>query len=184
MAHTLHTIMNGYPGVGGYGGGPFAVNSPRRVVEQGVNLPNAIGADLKRLACSGIKEFELLGLNGVLTITDNAQLIPNSDVSSDGFCIVNFKDASGQFKTFEIDFNRGAITVARKPKKDLKTQKTSVTSFLGHDEMMPLLEELVREAKVYTPKLPEGTQVSDELNAMRSQLLAVLKNPTFLRSGM
>lgn len=179
MAHSLHHIMSGHPGVASYTGSPFSVNSPRRAVEEGVNLPDSIGASLEDLIRSGIREFEIFGLNGVLTVTENAQLIPDLNASSDGFCILNFKDALGQFKTFEVDLNRGAITVARKPKKDPKTLKTFVTSFLGHSDMMPLLEALVREAKIHIPKLPEETQVSDELSAMRSKFLAVLKIPLF-----
>lgn len=179
MAQTLSGIMNGHSGMSSGGGSPFFVNSPQNAPDRVVDLPNALGTDLESLVRSGIKEFELFGLNGVLTITNNAQLIPNPGASSDGFCIVNFKDALGQFRTFEIDLNRGVITVARKPKKDLRTQKMFITSFLGHTDMMPLLEDLIRDAKIQIPKSPQETEVSDELRAMRSKFLAVLKIPLF-----
>ncbi|MCX6733850.1 MAG: hypothetical protein NTX63_03470 [Candidatus Peregrinibacteria bacterium] len=179
MAQTLSGIMNGHSGMSSGGGSPFFVNSPKNAPDREVELSNTLSADLEEIISSGITRFELYGQSGTLSITNNTQLIPNPDGASDGFCIVNFRDTLGQFKTFEIDLSRGAITVARKPKKDPRTQKMFITSFLGHTDMMPLFESLIRDAKVQIPKPPKETEVTDELRAMRGKFLAVLKIPLF-----
>jgi len=180
MAQSLHSVMNQHSGSpGSYGGSPFYLSPRQNVSDSGVELPHTIVADLEKVLDSGIAHFELFLRPGTLTVTNNARLIPDSNSLPDGFCILNFKDASGQFQTFEINLNRGVITVARKPNRNPKTHQVSLTSFLGHSDMMPLLESLLRDANLQIPKPPKETEVSDELQAMRSKFLAVLKIPLF-----
>ncbi len=181
MSLSLPDDAHQYKGIAGYGYNLFPFHSKQRAVEHGIYPPHTIGTGLKDIIGSGIKVFgseikmfQIPVCNGALTITQNAQLIPNSDSSSNNFCILNFKDASGQLQTFEIDLKNNTITVARQQKKDPKTMKTVVTTFLGHSDMMPLLEKLVREAKTHMATLSQETQVSDEQCAIHASVEGVL----------
>lgn len=180
MAETsLSKIMNAGPAdaLRGYGSSR-TIGSLNRTSEKVIGLPKDLISGLHDLIQNGIVSIDIANPRGTLHVTPDIRLIPVSDSLSRGFCIVHFVYSGGS-RTFEIDLNNNAMTVARRPADPRSSNRSSYSNCLEHETTIPFLANLVGEAKSnFEDTSLAVDKVSDELNAMRSKFLAVL------RSGM
>lgn len=151
---TLRDAMNGPSNSYSHGAVALGPGSGvPRAAREGVELEPTFVDGLRELVESGVPEFALQHPNGMpygmLYIRPNFQLIPpqHAQISSNGFCFLSFVTSPGRYTQFEIDLNRGVVTVARKPSFQNGKQR-GFSSFLGHTEMINLLSELVHKARL------------------------------------
>lgn len=161
MAVSLKDVVQG--GSDRYGPSPIAHDAIRSG-EFGVHLPEDLALNLNELVQSGVSQLELSGIGGILHITNNVQLIPNPEESSVGFCVVHLRYAAGRFITFEINLGSNVITVARKSNIDPRMpKKVGFSNCIGHDDILPTLAGIVREARLQAMVHVDITSTADQV---------------------
>ena len=164
MAVSLKDIVQG--GSDRYGHSPIAHDAIRSG-EFGVYLPVDLALNLFEIVQSGVTQLELSEIGGTLHITNNVQLIPNPEESSVDFCVVHLRYAAGRFVTFEINLGSSVITVARKSNIDPRMpKKVGFSNCIGHEDMLPTLAGIVREAKLQTMAHVDITSTADQVVAV------------------